>query len=217
MDELELLKKNWHNAEKDLPKLSYQEIYNMLWRKSSSTVKWIFYISLIEFAFWTVLSFLLKDSKNIQRLESYHADYVVIPLTVVGYLILLYFLYRFFVNYQKISATDAVKSLMEDILKTRSVVKQYVWFNIGYFIVASIVLVILQLSYDAEVATLIKEKTASGGLPSFYLLFVGSMLLIIGLASVLIALFYRLVYGILLKRLKRNYNELKKIEAESIL
>lgn len=213
MDELELLKKDWRNRGEHFPKLSYQELYNMLWKKSSSSVKWIFYISLIEFVFWSVLSFLLKDSKNMERLESYHADYVVIPLTVVGYLILGYFLYRFFMNYRKISATDTVSILLENILRTRKTVKQYVWFNIGYFIVASFIIMGLQLFYDDKIAALIKEKTANGGLPYFYLLFVGSVLLVIGLVSGLIALFYRLVYGILLKRLKDNYNELKKIEA----
>jgi hypothetical protein len=213
MDELELLKKDWRNKGEQFPKLSYQELYNMLWKKSSSSVKWIFYISLIEFVFWSVLSFLLKDSKNMERLESYHADYVVIPLTVVGYLILGYFLYRFFMNYRKISATDTVSTLLENILRTRKTVKQYVWFNIGYFIVASFIIMGLQLFYDDKIAALIKEKTANGGLPYFYLLFVGSVLLVIGLVSGLIALFYRLVYGILLKRLKDNYNELKKIEA----
>lgn len=213
MDELELLKKDWRNKGEQFPKLSYQELYNMLWKKSSSSVKWIFYISLIEFVFWSVLSFLLKDSKNMERLESYHADYVVIPLTVVGYLILGYFLYRFFMNYRKISATDTVSILLENILRTRKTVKQYVWFNIGYFIVASFIIMGLQLFYDDKIAALIKEKTANGGLPYFYLLFVGSVLLVIGLVSGLIALFYRLVYGILLKRLKDNYNELKKIEA----
>ncbi len=213
MDELELLKKDWRNRGEHFPKLSYQELYNMLWKKSSSSVKWIFYISLIEFVFWSVLSFLLKDSKNMERLESYHADYVVIPLTVVGYLILGYFLYRFFMNYRKISATDTVSTLLENILRTRKTVKQYVWFNIGYFIVASFIIMGLQLFYDDKIAALIKEKTANGGLPYFYLLFVGSVLLVIGLVSGLIALFYRLVYGILLKRLKDNYNDLKKIEA----
>ena len=51
MDELELLKKDWQKKEKDLPKLSYDDIYKMIWKKSSSFVKWIFYISIIEFVF----------------------------------------------------------------------------------------------------------------------------------------------------------------------
>ncbi len=52
MDELELLKKDWQNKEEHLPKnLSYDEIYKMIWKKSSSIVKWIFYISLSNLYF----------------------------------------------------------------------------------------------------------------------------------------------------------------------
>ena len=47
MDELELLKKDWRKKEEYLPKLSYDEIYKMIWKKSSSIVKWIF-LSLIH-------------------------------------------------------------------------------------------------------------------------------------------------------------------------
>ena len=57
MDELELLKKDWQKKEGLMPKLSYDEIYSMLWKKSSSIVKWIFIISIIEFVFWLAISF----------------------------------------------------------------------------------------------------------------------------------------------------------------
>lgn len=208
MDGLELLKKDWQNKEVSLPRLSYEEIYKMLWKKSSSVVKWIFIISIIEFAFWSVLSFLLKDSKNMQRLESYNADALITPLTVIGYIILVYFLYRFFVNYKRISATDNARLLMENILKTRRTVKQYVWFNIIYFIVASIVMSILQLTYDKEIAGMIEN----GNSLYLYVIFIGGTLILTGVVSVLIWLFYRLIYGFLLKRLKNNYNVLKQID-----
>ena len=45
MDELELLKKDWQKQGEQLPKLSYEEIYKMIWKKSSSLVK-SFYRSL---------------------------------------------------------------------------------------------------------------------------------------------------------------------------
>ena len=55
MDELELLKKDWKKDHTDFPKLSYNEIYKMILKKSSSIVKWIFIISLLEFAFWSLI------------------------------------------------------------------------------------------------------------------------------------------------------------------
>ena len=33
MDELELLKKDWQKQEQQLPKLSFDEIYKMIWKK----------------------------------------------------------------------------------------------------------------------------------------------------------------------------------------
>ena len=33
MDELELLKKDWQNKEEHHPKLSFDEIYKMIWKK----------------------------------------------------------------------------------------------------------------------------------------------------------------------------------------
>ena len=44
MDELEFLKKDWKKQEADFPKLSYNEIYKLIRKKSSSIVKWIFII-----------------------------------------------------------------------------------------------------------------------------------------------------------------------------
>ncbi len=52
MDELDLLKKDWNKGDSKYPKLSYNEIYKMILKKSSSIVKWIFIISLLEFGFW---------------------------------------------------------------------------------------------------------------------------------------------------------------------
>ena len=65
VDELELLKKDWQKKDEYLPKLSYDEIYQMIWKKSSSIVKWIFYISIIEFV---IPACTLSDSFDAKRL-----------------------------------------------------------------------------------------------------------------------------------------------------
>ena len=98
MDELELLKKDWQKEDSKYPKLSYNDIYKMILKKSSSIVKWIFIISLMEFALWTLISFGLKDSESMKRFEEYDADLIVIPLSIIGYIILAYFFYLFFKN-----------------------------------------------------------------------------------------------------------------------
>ena len=62
MDELDILKKDWNKEKVDYPKLSYDDIYKMILKKSSSIVKWIFIISILEFAFWIGISLLMKGT-----------------------------------------------------------------------------------------------------------------------------------------------------------
>ncbi len=85
MDELELLKKDWQNKEEHLPKLSYDEIYKMIWKKSSSIVKWIFYISLIEFIFWAGINIIFSDPESMQDLKAMHIYNAMMVLNFVNY------------------------------------------------------------------------------------------------------------------------------------
>jgi hypothetical protein len=64
MDQLETFKKQWQEREQELPSLSYDSIYKMLLKKSSSIVKWIFIISIAELLFWISLNFLMPDSQK---------------------------------------------------------------------------------------------------------------------------------------------------------
>lgn len=212
MDELDILKKDWQKQEDKFPKLSYNEIYNMILKKSSSIVKWIFIISILEFLLWLGLSFFMKDSESMVKFESYGADNIMIPLTVIGYIILAYFFYRFYMNYRTISATDNAKILMENILKTRRTVKQYVGFNLIYLFVVTFVALGIQMNKDTEMVALVEQASANGELLKFYGTFIVITLIVLAIVIAVILLFYYLIYGILLKRLNRNYKELKQLE-----
>ncbi|WP_034043873.1 hypothetical protein [Wocania ichthyoenteri] len=212
MDELDLLKKDWNKGDNTFPKLSYNEIYKMILKKSSSIVKWIFIISLLEFALWTFISFFLKDTESMKRFDQYDADAVFIPLMVTGYIILAYFFYLFFKNYKTISATDNAKVLMENILKTRKTVKQYVAFNLIYLVISTIVVLFLEFDRDQQVIDQVNQAAANGEAFKFYAGIIIATILLLVVAIGVLLLFYWLVYGILLKRLNRNYKELKKLE-----
>ncbi|MBT8267536.1 MAG: hypothetical protein KJO41_04450 [Bacteroidia bacterium] len=212
MDELERLKKDWKNQEDTYPKLSYNEIYKMILKKSSSIVKWIFIISLLEFAFWAVISFAFKDADSIVRFKEYHAENIMIPMTILGYLILIYFFYRFYTNYKTISATDSAKKLMENILKTRRTVKQYVGFNLIYLFISTFVALGILFDRDENFSEIIDKASANGELFKLYATTILVTLFALAIAIGLILGFYYLIYGILLKRLNSNYSELKKLE-----
>ena len=115
MDELEILKKDWQKDDANYPKLTFEEIYKMLLKKSSSIVKWIFIISILEFIFWALISYVLKDADYNKKFQEYQAENIMFSIMVFGYLIIIYFLVRFFMNYRTISVTDNAKILMENI------------------------------------------------------------------------------------------------------
>lgn len=211
MEELELLKKDWQENQK-FPKLSKQEIYALLHKKSSSIVKWIFILSLIEFGFWTVLALFMKDTEAQQRFDSYEMDHIMIPLMVISYLILGYFFVTFYKNYKKISSTDSVKLLMKNILKTRKTVKHYVLFNLVFIYISLIIGVLIEMDKSSDFQLITSKFTETNEYLMMYaIIALLTLLMMVVLTGILLG-FYYLVYGILLKRLKKNYKVLKEIE-----
>lgn len=212
MDELELLKKDWQNKEVNLPKLSYDDIYKMIWKKSSSMVKWIFYISIIEFVFWAALNIISSDPQYMQNLKAMHIYNVMMVLNFINYGIILYFIFKFYMNYRKISVTDSSRNLMKAILKVKRTVTQYVWFNLIIFATSIIISLYGVLIYSDEGKEIVKVAIQQGNEMTFWFLIIALSLLFTGVLLVVIWLFYKVLYGILLKRLKENYTELRKLE-----
>lgn len=213
MDQLELLKKQWQTQEQKLPHLSYNDIYKMVLKKSSSIVKWIFYISIAEILFWTVLAFFVPESST-RFSDDIGLHNTMIVANILNYAIFGFFIFLFYKNYLKISTTDSIKDLMKSILRTRKTVRYFVIYNILAFVVLIIVLnIYYYLNQDAVFKFMtedygIKNITQEKFMNMFFVI-----QLIFGLVMLaLVLLFYRIVYGILLRRLYRNYKELKKIE-----
>ena len=213
MDELKRLKKDWKENLK-FPKLSKDEIYKLLHKKSSSIVKRIFVFSLIEFGFWTLLSFVIKDNEAQQRFDQYEMDHITLPLMVIGYAFLIYFFFMFYKNYKSISTTASSKGLMEQILKTRKTVKHYVIFNLLFLYISIVIGLFIELNNNPDVTLRTAEFTVSGDYYIFYGIMLATTLLMMALLTAILLGFYYLIYGILLKKLKNNYKELKKIELE---
>jgi magnesium-transporting ATPase (P-type) len=209
MDELELLKKDW-NKQSDYKKLSVQDIYPMLHKKSSSIVKMLFYISLGELAFWILVSaipYVCSDSYKKKLDNIYESDYLFSLLTIFSFGITILFVYLLFKSYKSISVTDNTKKLMENIIKTRRVIKYYVLYNLIVGGISMIIGFYIGLHNDPETA---KNMANIGSTEKtmIYLILTG----IVGIFIVVFWLFYKLIYGLLLKRLNRNYNELQKLE-----
>ncbi len=217
MDELELLKKDWETSSKNYPEFDKEELYTLIYKRSSSIVKWIFIISLLEFAFWTLISFSFKDSKDLEKMESYDVNYILYPLMFIGYAVLIYFFYVFYKNYKSITATENTKMLMERILKTRKTVKHYVIFNLVFMCISIVVGVYIEMTNNPDVQNTLAriQSEGDGNTTVFYLIVIGVSIFAMVVITAILLGFYYLIYGLLLKRLKSNYKDLKELETDS--
>ncbi|UBZ05997.1 hypothetical protein LDL76_11540 [Salegentibacter mishustinae] len=211
MDGLDLLKKDWKKREASLPHLSYDQIYQMLWKRSSSIVKWIFVISIIEFLFWGVINIFMADHEYWEEMEQIHLKEFTVATYVINYTITFFFIYCFYKNYRKISATDNAAELMKNILRTKKTVKYY----IGYILISTALVALIYTYFMMDYhtfSTVVDDMEKYSFTPLQWLMFAGIMIGGLAVFLGLIWLFYRVVYGILLRRLNRNYKELKKLE-----
>lgn len=213
VDELEILKSDWKKRQQNLPKLSYNEIYKMLYKKSTTIVKWIFIISIAELIFWTSLSLITPQSTH-EVLDLLGLTKYLMIFNIIHYIIFIGFIVVFFKNYASIKVTDNTKQLMASILKTRKTVRFFVIYNVTGL---ALLLILLNLLYYFQGDLLFEYFSQENGVAyqdketfmlSFYIVNIIFGIVMLGL----VLLFYRIVYGIFLKRLKRNYNELAKIE-----
>ncbi len=203
MKELDLLKKNWNKDE--LPKVSADDIYNMILKKSSSTVKWIFIISTLELAFGLFAGFCSNPKINTLNVPAWFDS----ATSIISICIALIFIVIFYKNYKTISITNSVKGLLKTIVKTRHSVRLYVIINLGFMAI----LVITMLSYalttpSPETGQILFEIH---GIKDYFIL--GGIICVITIMAVGIFLgIYFLLYGILMRKLNKNYKELKQID-----
>ncbi|MBD0833133.1 hypothetical protein [Aestuariibaculum sediminum] len=209
MDELDLLKKDWkrqssHNT------LSAKEIYPMLLKKSSSIVKTLFYISVAELAFWIIINTIVPVSFSEefnQKMDNFLNDSFFNFLTYLSYVVIAVFIYLLYRSYRSISIMDSVRGLIKSIINTRKVIKYYVAYNL---IVAGTSLLggfYYAFTHDPELT----DKFAHFSTKQLIVTSMIVVLFTIGFI-VILWLFYKLIYGLLLKRLNNNYKELKKLE-----
>lgn len=213
-DELELLKKDWQKKTANLPTLSYEEIHKMIWKKSSSIVKWIFTISILEFILPQLLIFLPPMGDTMKIYDQIGVSKYLFAVSLFIYAVALYFIIQFYIRFKEISVLDNSKNLMRKIIKTRKTVKHYVLFSLSMIMVTVLIMLIgVFLNEDIAHAFPQFEGKLNGIAPDKLKV---TLMLVIGIAGILLTLvmggIYYLLYGLLLKKLKRNYQELKQLE-----
>ncbi len=211
MEELDLLKKAWQKDSHKYEQISETEIYKMLHKKSSSIVKWILIISIIEVIFWALISVVWNTDEYMRKLHAENTIVYFKAVNFINYAVILFFIYKFYKNYIKISTTSSTKQLMQDILKARKTVQYYVWYNLGMITLSFIAGFAIAFCYNPKMETL-KYKIAHEEDHMTLFKTIGLLLLVVVVFVFVFWIIYMLLYGILLRKLNTNYKELKKID-----
>ena len=205
MKELEDLKNKW--AKQDFShSYSKEEIKGFLQKKSTHSIKWIFYLSIVEFVLY--MGFPLLTPNYLDSYDYYRSLNLFefsIFTTLLGYVLLLYFMWRFFKNYKNISVANSIKDHLSAILKTRRAVNQYFYFNMAILIIFTIVVLIAALERDKNMIALQEDNNSL-----FMIIFIIGLLIAIIIS--LFGLLYYFVYGRYLRPLKNNEKDLLKME-----
>lgn len=209
MEELDLLKKDWNKTNANFKEVSEQELYKMLHKNSSSIVKWILIISICEILLWTALNLFNSTDELLTSMNHIELKIYFDALSVFNYVVSIGFVVQFYRNYQQISTIAATQNLMQTILKTRKTVRLYVKYNLFMIVFGFLIGILLAFNYSQEMAGL-KDKIMQQ--PSTMILVTAIILICTCIIVGLFWLFYKLLYGILTKKLYENYKELKSIE-----
>ena len=209
MEELDLLKKDWNKTASNFKQVSEAELYKMLHKNSSSIVKWILILSICEILLWTILNIYNSTDDFLKSIK--HPEFKVYfnLLSIFIYIISIGFIVQFYRNYRKISTLASTRKLMRTILKTRKTVRIYVVYNLLMIVFQFLIGVYLAFNYNPEMLE-VKDKIVQQ--PSTMVGVVVGVLLATIILIGAFWLFYRLVYGVLTKKLYQNYNELKNID-----
>ena len=205
MDEFKSLKEKWANQKFD-KQYTVEELNGFLQKKSKTSIKWIFYLSVAEFFLYMSFPFIIPNYyESFEYYKSLNLFEFSIATSIIGYIILVYYMLRFFKNYKRISVTDSVKGHLSTILNTRRAVNQYIYLNLGILLIFLIVVMVYALRFDENLIALQQEKNS-----------IVMIIFIIGLlVSLIIGVFgliYYFVYGRFLNPLKKNEKELMNID-----
>ena len=205
MDEFKSLKEKWANQKFD-KQYTVEELNGFLQKKSKTSIKWIFYLSVAEFFLYISFPFIIPNYyESFDYYKSLNLFEFSIATSIIGYIILVYYMLRFFKNYKRISVTDSVKGHLSTILNTRRAVNQYIYFNLGILLIFLIVVMFSAFKLDENLISLQQENNS-------VIMIVFIIGLLVSLIIGVFGLLYYFVYGRFLNPLKKNEKELMNID-----
>ncbi|KNB61287.1 hypothetical protein [Chryseobacterium sp. Hurlbut01] len=218
--DLDSFKKTWQEQPVQ-NKYDNDEILQMLNKKSRNYVKYIFWISVIEFVLFTAfgLFYILQNKESntfltslqklgVQQNEQLQDIFDNIYLAIKAFTLLItgYFVVKFYQNYRKIKVEEDLKEFISRIIKFKKTVNAFILINILIVVVFTSALTIFGIYAIQNQNTTLADSSIIAFIVSFIISTV--------LCVVLIWAYYRLVYGILIKRLDKNLTQLKEIDSQ---
>lgn len=215
---LDQYKKTWQEQPIE-QKYSNAEILKMLNKKSTNYIKYIVWISIFEFSFFLALTiyYLFNDedvSNYLLMLEKLgiqnspqilsNFEHLYFAMKVLSLLVTGVFVVKFVLNFKRIKVESNLKKFILQIVKFKNTVNIFIVTNILLLVVFTAILSYF-VFHTLQAQNIDLPRDTSIGL------LVG--LLLTTLFSVLLIwCYYRIVYGIIMKRLGTHLKQLKEIE-----
>ncbi|WP_312075713.1 beta-carotene 15,15'-monooxygenase [Chryseobacterium sp.] len=218
--DLDSFKSTWQEQPVE-NKYNDNEILKMLNRKSRNYMKYIFWISAAEFFFFTLfgLYYIIQDNdsnsfmsslqklgveKNAELKSNLETIYLIIKITTL--IVTGFFVIKFYQNYRKIKIEEDIKAFITRIINFKKTVNAFILTNIILFIIFTTVFTAFVFYVINHQNIQLDSSTKNG--------FIMGILVSTVLCVVLIWLYYRLVYGIIMGRLDKNLKQLKEIDSQ---
>lgn len=220
--DLDSLKKTWQEQPVQ-DKYNDNEILTMLNRNSRNYMKYIFWISVAEFAIFSVfgLYYFIQGNENnsflilLEKLGihknpeiEYNLDAIYFTVKIITLIVTGYFVIKFYKNYRKIKVDEDLKNFITRILNFKKTVNAFIITNIILFVMFTLTLTLFVLYTISSQNLILESSTITGFILGFALSTV--------ICVLLIWCYYRLVYGIIMTKLNRNLNQLKEIDSQEI-
>lgn len=131
---------------------------------------------------------------------------------ILHYVVVALFLMLFYKNYMSVSALDNTKKLMSNILRVRKTVKYYVYYNLGGFVIVTVIVNSVMFKNQEMLAKTLNPQQLNVDINTLISVTFITQVITILIMLLILWLFYKVTYGSLLKKLNKNYTELQNLE-----
>lgn len=220
--DIDSFKKSWQN-QTIADGYNQEDIEKMLNKKSRNYVKYILWISIAEFFVFGMINFITLFSSNfhtdftsiLNRLQiknqsqvEFSLDRIYNWMKVASLVITGIFVIIFYINYKRINVEANLKKFITHIIAFKK--------TVNLFIISNIVLLLLVIGcFTTFIIYTMRLQKIHIDNPTFWGLISGVTFSLL-ICIILILLYYKIAYGITLKRLSKNLNQLKAIDSQKI-